>query len=124
MSARLMAIGAILGMALTAAILVPPSAAQVKGEGEKSVFSTLRVGQMVEVRQDPVGIVITTYDDPAYKAAMNLKIVEIGRDYIAVESAVLDTGVQTEMRYPVTSLAAVAHAKKKGESKTGPKRKP
>jgi hypothetical protein len=117
-----MVTGAVLGVVAAAVVLAPSSAAQVGDE--KGIFSTLKVGQMVEVRNDPVGIVITTYDDPAFKAAMNLKIVELGRDYIAVESAVLDTGVQTEMRYPVTSLAAVAHAKKKGESKTGPKRKP
>jgi hypothetical protein len=125
MSARWTAIGAIVGAVVAAVVLSTPGAAQVEGGGEKGLFSTLRVGQMVEVRQDrQVGIVITTYEDPAFHAAMNLKIVEIGHDYIAVESAVLDTGIQTEMRYPVTSIAAVAHARKKGDAKSAPKRKP
>jgi hypothetical protein len=121
MSARLMAIGAILGVVVAAAVLAPPSAAQVGGE--KGVFSTLRVGQMVEVREDRVGIVITVYEDPALKAKMASKVVEMGRDYLAVEYTAPDGEVQMEVRYPVTSITAVTHVRKKGE-RPGSKKKP
>jgi hypothetical protein len=123
MGARLMAIGAILGVVVTAAILAPPSAAQVRDPGEKSVFSTLRVGQMVEVREDRIGIVVTTYEDPAFKAKMASKIVEMGRDYMAVEYAAPEGDVQMEVRYPVSSITAVTIVKKKSE-RPGSKKKP
>lgn len=116
-----MAVCAILGVAVAAAVLAPPSAAQVGDE--KGVFSTLRVGQMVEVRDDRIGIVMTVYEDPAFKGKMVSKIVEMGRDYIAVEYAAPDGDVQMEVRYPVTSITAVTHVKKRGD-RPGPKKKP
>jgi hypothetical protein len=123
MSARLTAIGAILGVVVAAAVLTSPGAAQVGGD--KGVFSTLRVGQLVEVRTDPIGLVITVYEDAASKEKMTAKIVEIGHDYVAVQFPVHEeTGFQTEARYPVTSITAVSHARKKADSKTGPKKKP
>jgi hypothetical protein len=120
MSARLTAIGAILGVILAVAVLAPQTAAQ--GGGEKSVFSILRLGQMAEVREDRIGIVITIYDDPAFKDKMVSKIVEMGRDYIAVEYTAPDGDVQMEVRYPVTSITAVTHVKKKSDKPGSKKR--
>src|SRR4051794_29891288 len=48
MNARLMAIGAVLGLVLAAAVLAPHTAAQVGAE--KGIFGELKVGQMVEAR--------------------------------------------------------------------------
>ena len=122
MNARFLAGGAIIGFVVAAAVLTGQSAAQV--EGEKGVFSTLKIGQMVQVRQDPVGIVITSYDDPAFKTVMTSKIIEIGHDYIAVDFQASDDSGRMEVRYPVDSIAAVTQVKKKVDSKTGPKKKP
>jgi hypothetical protein len=54
---------------------------------------------------------------------MASKIVEMGRDYMAVEYAAPEGDVQMEVRYPVTSITAVTIVKKKAE-RTGPKKKP
>ena len=98
---------------------MPKKLAQV--EGEKGVFGALKVGHMVEVRVDPkVGMVITSYDDPADKAKMLYKITEIERDYIALEYAD-SNGTELEMRYPVSTLVGVCHMKK---SATPPKPAP
>jgi|SRR6516165_6455295 hypothetical protein len=119
MSARLTAIGAILGVVLLVAALAPHSAAQ--GGGEKGVFSTLRVGQMVDVRTDNIGIVISVYEDPAFKDKMRSRIVEIGRDYIAVDYLSPDE-TPMEMRYPVSSITVVTHIKKQGDRPGSKKR--
>ncbi|MGE5192385.1 MAG: hypothetical protein ACM3U2_07760 [Deltaproteobacteria bacterium] len=113
MNARLVAVGGILGLVLAVAMLAPQTAAQV--EGGKGIFRDFKVGQMVEVRNDPrVGLIITFYDDPAEKAKMAYKIVEIDRDYIALDYHDPASEVQLEMRYPVNAIAGVCHMKKSG----------
>ena len=84
MKARLMVIGIVSGAVLAAAALALPTSAQV--DSQKGIFGTLNVGQMVEVRDAPLGVIITTYEDPAYKGLMVGKIVEIGQDFVAVDS--------------------------------------
>jgi hypothetical protein len=122
MNARFVALGGILGVVLAVAALAPRTAAQV--EGSKGVFGELKVGQMVEVRNDPrVGLIITYYDDAADKAKMAYKIVELERDYIALDYHDPATEVQLEMRYPVNAIAGVCHMKKSGVRSPPPPKK-
>jgi hypothetical protein len=125
MNARFMAIGVVVGLVLAVAVLSPPTAAQV--DGDKGLFSDLKVGQMVEMRNDPrVGMIITYYDDPtpADNIKMTSKIADIGRDFIALEYQDAASGVNLEMRYPINAIAGVCHMKKKMAAKPGPKKKP
>ena len=125
MNARFMAVGAMVGLVLAVAVLSPPTAAQV--EGDKGLFSDLKVGQMVEMRNDPrVGMIITYYDDPAAsdKEKMTNKISEIGKDYIALDYQDAASGLNLEMRYPINAIAGVCHMKKKMAVRPGPKKKP
>ena len=125
MNARFIAMGVVVGVVLAVAVLSPPTAAQV--DGDKGVFSGLKAGQMVEMRNDPkVGIIITHYDDPtpADKDKMISKIADLGRDFIALEYQDAASGVNLEMRYPVNAIAGVCHMKKKMAVKPGPKKKP
>jgi hypothetical protein len=120
MNARFMAIGAVLALFLAVTFLGPPTAAQV--ESGKGIFGEIKVGQMVEVRNDPrVGLVITTYDDPAEKAKMAYKVIEIDRDYIALDFQ--DANTDLEMRYPLNAIAGVCHMKKKPAGRPAVKKK-
>ncbi len=113
MNARFMVLGGILGVVMAVAVLAPQTAAQV--EGSKGIFGDLKVGQMVEVRNDPrVGLIITYYDEAADKAKMAYKIIELERDYIALDYHDPASDVQLEMRYPVNAIAGVCHMKKSG----------
>jgi hypothetical protein len=113
MNARLVVVGGIVGIVLAVAAVATRTAAQV--EGNKGVFGDLRVGQMVEVRNDrTVGLIITYYDDAADKAKMAYKIVELERDYVALDYHDPATDMQLEMRYPVNAIAGVCHMKKSG----------
>ena len=113
MNARFMALGGILGVVLAVAVLAPQTAAQV--EDGKGIFGDLKVGQMVEIRNDrEVGLIITYYDEAAHKAKMTQKIVELERDYIALHYLDPANDVDLEMRYPVNAIAAVSHVKKLG----------
>jgi len=90
---------------------------------EKGLLTTLAVGQMVELRNDEtLGLIVTTYEDAAFKAKMNARIIEIGPDYIAVEGQIINES-QTEMRYPLHSIAAISHVHKRGNAKAGTKKK-
>jgi hypothetical protein len=123
MNARFMAIGAVLALVLAVTVVGPPTAAQV--EGRNGIFGDIKVGQMVEVRNDPrVGLIITVYDDPAEKAKMAYKVIEVERDYIALDYQDAASDVQLEMRYPLNAIAGVCHMKKKMGVKPGPKKKP
>jgi hypothetical protein len=116
MNARFTALGALLGFILAATVLAPKTAADV--EGSKGIFGALSVGQMIEVRQEAVGLVITTYDEPAFKERMIYKITEIERDFIAVDFTD-PNGAELEMRYPATSVG-VCHMKKSAKPKPTP----
>lgn len=90
---------------------------------EKGLLTTLAVGQMVELRNDEtLGLIVTTYEDPAFKAKMSARIIELGPDYIAVEGPIVNDS-QTEMRYPLHTIAAVSHVHKRGNAKPGAKKK-
>ena len=111
-----------MGFGLAATMLVPGTAAQVE-EG-KGIFGALNVGQMVEVRQERIGLVITYYDEPGFKGQMVYKIAEIGRDYIALDYDDSNGG-ELQMRYPATSVG-VCHVIKSAPQKpatTTPKKK-
>src|SRR5262245_62101976 len=122
MNARFMAAGAVLGLILAVLVFAPPSAAQV--EGGKGAFSELKVGQMIEMHNDPtVGLIVRYYDEPTAdeKLKMAYKIIEVEREYIALEFQ--DARTDLEMRYPATAVAGVCHIKKKPGVKPAPKKK-
>ncbi len=125
MNARFMAMGAVLALVLAVTVVGPPMAAQV--EGSKGIFGDIKVGQMVEVRNDPrVGLIVQSYDDPApaEKAKMAYKVIEVERDYIALDYQDAASDVQLEMRYPLNAIAGVCHMKKKtGVKPATPKKK-
>lgn len=124
MNARFVAIGGVLAFFLAVLVAALPTAAQV--EDGKGFFGDLKVGQMVEMRNDPhVGLIITYYDEPAHKGKMNQKIVDLGRDYIALNYVDPATEMDLEMRYPVNAIAGVSHVKKMGGKAApgGPKKK-
>lgn len=67
---------------------------------EKSVFSTLRTGQKIILKESPSG----RYEILVFKDAPGTsKITEIGRDYLVVEDA---AGI-SELRIPVTSISVI-----------------
>ncbi len=118
MNARFMALGGVLALVLAVAVVALPTAAQV--DSSKGIFGGITVGQMVEVRNDPrVGLIVTTYDDPAEKAKMTYKVIEVERDYIALDYQDPAGDVQLEMRYPLNAIAGVCHMKKKAGAKPG-----
>ncbi|MBS0264295.1 MAG: hypothetical protein JSS02_20320 [Planctomycetes bacterium] len=88
MNARIMTVVAIGSCVLTALVLSPqisaqPGASQPAGRG---IFGSLRVGSMVELKNDEFGMKgIFTYDDEARKTAMKERVKEIGNDYIVLE---------------------------------------
>jgi hypothetical protein len=119
MNARFVALGGVVGVVLAVAVMAPRTAAQV--EGGKGVFGSLNVGQMVEVRNDPqVGLIITYYDEAAFKSRMGYKIIEIERDYIALEYQDAADTVHLEMRYPLNAIAGVCHTVKNAPPKPAP----
>src|SRR5258708_35911609 len=125
MNARFMATGAVLGLVLAVAALAPQTVAQVGGD--KGIFGDIKVGQMVEVRNDPkVGLIVQLYDDPApaEKMKMAFKVIDVERDYIALDYQDAASDMQLEMRYPINAIAGVSRLKKKaGGVKPGAKKK-
>ena len=82
------------------------------------LFSSLKVGQMVEFTTDGWGIVITTYDDDDFKYKMRHSVKEIGDDYIVVEFDDKNgTGAIAEFRAPVYRFSQVNHLGKADPSK-------
>ncbi len=78
----------------------PPPAAR------RSVFSTLKIGQAVAVKEKNGLYEVSTMD---VDGPMSHKVTEVGDDYLAVRD---EAGV-TESRIPVTAVRAVIHAKTK-----------
>jgi hypothetical protein len=121
MNARLILVGGIAAGISAVAWFAPRTAAQ--DLREKGLLTTLAVGQMVELRNDEtMGLIVTTYDDPAFKAKMSARIIELGPDYIAVEGPIVNES-QTEMRYPLHTIAAISHVHKRGAAKATTKKK-
>ena len=121
MNTRFVIAGAIAASIAAAALLSPRISAQ--DLREKGLLTTLAVGQMVELRNDEtLGLIITTYEDPAFKAKMNARIIELGNDYVALEGQIINES-QTEMRYPLHTIAAISHVHKRAGAKAAPKKK-
>ena len=121
MNFRIVLLGAMAAGISAVAWFAPRTAAQ--DLREKGLLTTLAVGQMVELRNDEsMGLVVTTYEDPALKAKMNARIIELGTDYIAVEGPIVNES-QTEMRYPLHTIAAISHVHKEAGAKAAPKKK-
>ena len=113
MNARTVAVFMVGGLVLAAFARVPLTEAQVGAGSSKSIFSQLKVGQMVEYTYDGVGAVIRTYDDADKKSLMTAKIKEIGGDFIALEVDDKEgLGTSFEIRAPVYRFSGVTHVAK------------
>ncbi len=114
MNARLMATGTICALALAAFALSPQISAQPGSGGGRGVFSSLKVGQMVEFHFDNWGAaVITTFEDEENTPKMRHKVREIGHDYISLEYDDREgTGAVAETRIAVYHLSILAHVGK------------
>ena len=122
MNARLMAASMVGGFALAALLFSPQISAQsaATSHGKNGLFSTLKVGQMVEFTTDNWGVVLKTYDDEEFKHAMIHKVKEIGADYVVVEFDDKNgTGAIVEYRLPVYRFSLVSHM-----GKADPRKKP
>src|SRR5579875_1666524 len=78
----------------------PPPAAR------RPIFSTLKVGQTVAVKERNGLYEVSTMDEAG---PLTHKVAEIGEDYLAVR----DEAGATESRIPVTAVRAVIHVKTK-----------
>ncbi len=121
MNARLMAASAIGGFALAALVFSGQFSGQVSAQSAAAkrangLFSTLRVGQMVEFTTDGWGMTIKTYDDEEFKFAMRHKIKELGEDFVVVETETA-TGALEQWRLPVYRFSNVYHLGKADPSK-------
>jgi hypothetical protein len=114
-----MAASAVGGFALAALLFSPQISAQPGGsKSVNGIFSTLRVGQMVEFTTDGWGVVISTYDDEELKLKMRHQVKELGDDYVVVEFDDKNgTGALAEFRVPVYRFSQVNHLGKMDPSK-------
>ncbi|MFN0051217.1 MAG: hypothetical protein ACKV0T_03445 [Planctomycetales bacterium] len=120
MSQRFTMATALLALALAAFVISRPSDAQATKE-HKGVFSTLRVGQPVEVAavyqnaeqsMASASYVFRTYENPEAKDRMAYKVMEIGESYIALQlSQTGNPGEVWDVRVPVHSVMAVFHVR-------------
>ena len=86
MNARLMTTGIVCAIALAAFAVAPQISAQSGSTPGKGIFSSLRVGQLVEFKDDDYGsFVVTTYENDEQKLLMRHKVKEIGHDYPSLE---------------------------------------
>jgi hypothetical protein len=117
MNHRLTATFAALALALAAFAATRPAPAQ--SAGGKGFFSSLKLGQMVELAygDNSTGYYIRTYDDPAKKGLMVYKVVDLQDDYITlhIDPAPNPTEIW-DVRIPTQSVISMFHvrmAKKK-----------
>jgi cell shape-determining protein MreC len=94
----------VLAAALVVAVLLSTANSQPTPTARRTIFSTLKVGQAVTLKDKGGLYEIGTVDDAA---RLTHKIVEIGDDYIAVQDEV---GV-TDTRIPLTAVRAVISVK-------------
>lgn len=92
--------------AVTVALVVSTGASQPQPAPKKSIFSTLKVGQSVSLKEKASGWEVSTTDDVA---PLTHQIAEIKDDYIVL----LDEAGSVETRIPVTAVRAVIHVKTK-----------
>ncbi len=114
MNARLMTTGTICALALAAFAVSPQISAQPGSAAGKGVFSSLRVGQMVEFSNDQSGSpIITTYEDDEKKPLMRHKVKEIGHDFLSLEFDDREvTGAVAETRITAYRLSMLGHVGK------------
>ncbi|HWL08422.1 MAG TPA: hypothetical protein VNQ76_08460 [Planctomicrobium sp.] len=87
-------------------VLTPLIAQEEVGSKPTGVLSTLRVGQMVNVKETGEKYLITIIDGDA-KLPVPHTVLEIGNDLVVVKDF---TGLN-ETRIPLTSIKAVVHFK-------------
>lgn len=90
------------------ALVVSTGASQPPPATKKTVFSTLRVGQSVTLKDKGSAWEIGTTDD---EAPLTHKVAEISEDYIVLR----DEPGAVETRIPVTAVQAVVHVRAKGK---------
>ena len=115
MNARFAFAAGVLLAAIAAFSLAPRSDAQSSGNSPKGVFSTLRVGQMVEFKipAESDAPVITTYEDEETKPLMRHKVKEVGHDYLALEYDDREnSGSISETRFHASRILMVGHVSK------------
>jgi len=97
----LIAVAALAGLFSTATSQPPPAA-------RRTVFSTLKAGQSVPLKERAGLYEVGTVDEGG---PLTHKVVEIGDDYLVLKE---DAGT-VESRIPVTAVRAVIHVKTKGK---------
>lgn len=84
-----------------AAVAVRPATPQPPADKRPGLFSTLKVGQAVTIKERTGRYTVSTMDGIGGES----RITEIGDDYIAVR----DAAGLTETRVPVSAVSAVVH---------------
>jgi hypothetical protein len=114
MKARLMTAGTICILALAAFAVAPQISAQSGSTAGKGIFSTLKVGQMVEYTNDAWGSpVVYTYEDEVNKPRMRHKVKEVGHDFLALEFDDREaSGATAELRISAHRLSLLSHVGK------------
>jgi hypothetical protein len=88
--------------------VVPTGSSQPPQASRKSVFSSLKVGQSVTLKDKGPAWEIGTADD---EAPQTHKVAEVGDDYIVLH----DEAGSVESRIPVTAVRAVVRVRTKGK---------
>lgn len=76
---------------------------------QKGVFSTLKIGQTVTLKQESSGFMVSYFDDDT--VPLTHKVIEIGDDFIVVE----DIAATRETTVPIYALRSIEKVKTKGK---------
>jgi len=106
MSSKRWVLPLVLLATVTLALVVSTGASQPPPASKKSVFSTLKVGQSVTLRDKGAAWEIGTTDE---ETVLTYKLVEICDDFIVLR----DEAGSVESRIPVTAVRAVIHVRTK-----------
>jgi hypothetical protein len=94
--------------AVMVAVVVSTGSSQPPPAVKKTVFSALKVGQAVSLKDKATGWEIGTTDD---ETVLMHKVAEIGDEYIVLH----DEAGSVETRLPLTAVRAVVHLRTKGK---------
>jgi hypothetical protein len=94
--------------AVVVAFTVSTGTSQPPQPAKKTVFSSLKLGQSVTLKDKGSAWEIGTTDD---EAPLTHKVAEIGEDYIVLR----DEPGAVETRIPVTAVRALVHVRAKGK---------